>query len=309
VLRSFSRFPRHVSPAGAAASFVVAVASFGLLPIVNWNRRFRNHARYERRQLWHLAEWLRLQTGRADAARLVAMTDLARWPRPSTAAVLVATAVAATGLIWAVWNDPLVFRAVWDAVAGQRSLAELSRRGGAGLAGVIVWSAGLFVAYALHGWQVRRQGAAVRQFVRGLNPVLIEEGVDPVIVLPTGAGIGLGWLVAALVGVAGGMIWMLPAMLAGGAHRRYTSVTCPSLRLSIGGRVRGLLALRRPPVWVPRFADPEMRCPEPKCGSPMAPVAAFCPRCGTCAATRRIDGARSGEPARRSEKAGGCEDR
>jgi hypothetical protein len=74
VLRSLQRpLTFHRSP-GPLRTLVLSLITLGVYPLFEWSRLLRDFGRLERQQLWHLAEWLRLQTGSADAK---AMRDAA----------------------------------------------------------------------------------------------------------------------------------------------------------------------------------------------------------------------------------------
>jgi hypothetical protein len=87
---------------GLIRTFFLGGISGGILPVIFLPKRFRNFASAEQLQFWHLAEWLRLQTG--DAAAALA-TDAAKRVTPgivlrlaSLAFVVLAIAIACTAL-------------------------------------------------------------------------------------------------------------------------------------------------------------------------------------------------------------------
>src|SRR5438477_139599 len=51
-------------------AFWMSIVSFGLWPLWRMGRQFRAYVVFERQQLWHLAEWLRLRRGGDDALGL-----------------------------------------------------------------------------------------------------------------------------------------------------------------------------------------------------------------------------------------------
>ncbi len=76
--------------------------SGGIIPLVFLARRFHDFAKAEQMQFWHLAEWLRLQTGDAEAT---AATEAAKrvmpslaWRFASLAFVVVAIAIASSAV-------------------------------------------------------------------------------------------------------------------------------------------------------------------------------------------------------------------
>src|SRR5688500_1944224 len=70
VLRSLGRSFDNKFAWGNAQTLVLGIISFGLWPLISWTASLRNYIRLEQQQLWHLAEWVRLQSVHPDAAKL-----------------------------------------------------------------------------------------------------------------------------------------------------------------------------------------------------------------------------------------------
>src|SRR5512146_2452031 len=59
---------------GLLRTAVLGGISFGIWPLLSWPRRFDDRADHEEQQFWHLAEWMRVRSGDASAARLRELT-------------------------------------------------------------------------------------------------------------------------------------------------------------------------------------------------------------------------------------------
>jgi hypothetical protein len=281
VLRTLTRECQAGYSTGAVRTLLLAVVSLGFLPVVTWTRRFRAFARFERQQLWHLAEWLRLHTGRPEAAALTGLAERARWQRAIGIAAFVVAAATFATVALTLWREPAAIDALVTAIRVDRSPARLARHGAAPLVALIAWNAGLSIVYALHWLQVRLHAVAVRRFVDGLNVVLAAERVEPVVAPPSGAGVHPAWLAVGAAGVVCGAVWALPMALAGGLQRRYINVWCPAIRAAVADRVRTMLQGQRPAVALPPWGGEALVCQELRCGAEIPAEARFCPRCGT----------------------------
>jgi len=291
LLRSLTRSFRGHYSWGVVTTFVLGVASFGVLPLLRWTQHFHKFVRLERQQLWHLAEWLRLQTGRPEAAALQDVAQRVRWrPELGISAVAASAAVLVT-LVVMLWRDPAIARALVDATAGRGSPGDFARLGTGPMLVIAVWVVGLTVAYGLHWLEVRQHAASVRRFVDGLNQLLAEEQLEPVAVPPVGIGAYPVWLAAGAAGVLCGAAWAAPAALAGALHRRYINVWSPAVRFAMAERVRTMLLARRPSIRVPRWGDDVEACPQVRCGAMVPSGAGFCPRCGTRVKRRAAEAA------------------
>jgi hypothetical protein len=285
VLRSLSRNFRGQYSWGVVTTLVVGGLSFGVLPVLRWTQQFRRFVRLERQQLWHLAEWLRLQTGHPDAATLPDDADRIRWRG----------FLAASSLVWIaamviIFGAELMTYARFGS-APLRQLIEWTygvRRAASGTTRTdlfAVWTVCLSLAYALHWLHVQLHTRDIRQFIEKFNRVAEWEGVQPLSLPRATIGIHPLWLLGAVGLVAAGGIWGLPLMLAGAAQRGYISRTSAHVRAEAADRVRTILLLRRPVLRVPQFARPTILCRVERCRAPIPPLANFCARCGARAGT------------------------
>jgi len=255
-------------PWGFLKTGLVAVATAGLMPLLVWPRRFASAAVVDEQQLWHLAEWMRLRTGRSEWADL---RDHARQLRSITAFRAIYIAIAAIALLAAVRlgaqsrGDWIL---VWQSACGLVNHGRFARFGG-------LWMGLLSFGYVLHWFDVGRHAARVDLFVRRFNELVAGEGVRPVKVAATGWGFDPVWTVAALVAAFLGAIWAIPLSMAGVVHRRYVWVTMRQMRGDLARRVRVMLLQHRPPLEVR-----QARCVNSQCRAFLKAGAAFCPRCG-----------------------------
>src|SRR5688572_15040633 len=70
ILKSLGRPIGHGQSWSVVKSLILAVLTFGALPILSWIRGFRTFANTEQQQLLHLAKWLRANTSHPLAKRL-----------------------------------------------------------------------------------------------------------------------------------------------------------------------------------------------------------------------------------------------
>jgi hypothetical protein len=281
VLRSLSRSFRGHYSWGVITTLVLGLGSLGVLPLLRWTRFFWQYVRLERQQLWHLAEWLRLQTAHPDADALPDQAETIRWRGVLAAAAWVWVGAVVLFFATRLWHDPFAVRMLFDSTLGARGgTAPLYRQDL-----FFAWTIGLSVAYALHWLQVQLHAGDVRRFVEKFNRVAAWEGVEPLARPRLGVGAQPLWMFAAAGMVVAGAAWGLPLMLAGAAQRRYISRMSARVRAEAADRVRTILLLRRPVMRVPPFARPTILCRGERCRAPIPLLANFCARCGARAGT------------------------
>ncbi len=282
VLRSLSRSFRGHYSWGVVATLVIGFLSFGVLPLLRWTQNFHRYVRLERQQFWHLAEWVRIQTGHPDAATLPEEAEKLRWR-----GLLAATAwlwLAAVVAFFAIqlWDAPSPGHTLFSSTFGVRwrATSDVFRPDL-----FVAWTIGLFIAYALHWLGVQLHAGDVRRFIQKFNRVAQWEGVEPLSRPRVGFGAHPLWLLGALAMLMAGGIWGLPLMLAGAVQRRYISRTSALVRAEAADRVRTILLLRRPVLRVPQFARASILCRGERCRAPIPLPANFCTRCGARAGT------------------------
>lgn len=280
LLRSFSRQVGERTSWSFIKTLLWSSVTFGFGPLYSWPAGLRDLIHSERAQFLHLAEWMRLRSGHPHAVDLVAAAEQIR-PNfalsrlPPIIALLVGIIFAFVlgnagfphrGLLDATYN----YGWSWPSTLGASNTNEL----------FLLWTAGLSIAYVLHGCQLLAHAANVRQTVHAFNRLATAEGLPPV-PDPPSAHFRPIWFAAALLMMSASAVWAIPMMLAGGWQRRYVAVTGPNLRATVADRLRDLLLLRRPAMHLAKPVSLPRRCPNPICRAAIARIANFCPRCGT----------------------------
>jgi zinc ribbon protein len=265
-------------PWGVVKTAIVSYITLGIAPLLIWPKRMRNFMSSEQQQLWLLADWLRLRTGKPEA---VALRDEAARDvgpgLPSRAAHCIIVTLAALVFLQLVTNRFFDPGSLWSVVWSQR-------HHGPGIYSRFLpaWSLLLTAGYLLYWLQICAHAKALENYVARFNALTAAEGIAPVIVPPVGAGLDLVWIVGGLIGLFNGAIWAAPLALAGALQHRYVWVTSRQTRADLARRVRTMLDGQRPALDVrltPRVSSAP--CPNQKCHAPLRPGAAFCPRCGT----------------------------
>src|SRR5690242_6983876 len=70
VLRALGRSYRNQFSLAPSQAFWLGLLTFGLLPLFRLARQFSDYVTFEKQQLWHLAEWLRVRRGGEEAVAL-----------------------------------------------------------------------------------------------------------------------------------------------------------------------------------------------------------------------------------------------
>ena len=300
VLASLSRpIPGfHVGPWGLIKTIIFGSLSFGLLPLLVWPNRFKKFVACEQQQLWHLAEWLRLHTGRPRA------TELRDWTQRELNATSGTTTLAVLCGLFAVFAGfnllhhadlatlygtayPLIIphgRIYWylhDTIWFPRYPR--------GFYGDFwgLWTLLISAGFIVDWFQVCRQAGALAEFTDKFNVIMAEEGIAPVQARGVGIGFSPLWALTAVVFVAGGALWAIPMAFAGVVHLRYVRKTSRRTRSEFAQAVRTMLTNRRPALLVrqpPSLAKAQNwrpACGNEKCKAFLPAGATYCPRCGT----------------------------
>jgi hypothetical protein len=252
--------------------------SLGLFPLALLPGRLRGFTRRERDQLYHLAQWLRVQFG-SDADQV--------WdPTRGMNRLLLLSRVLVYGSIAAI-----LFRFAGYLVDGG-SLADLFNATiGAPTQRLqqpwlmhtdlfLWWMSWLGVGYTACWLANLGHQARIRGFVERFNTLMSGKGLAPVAIAPITLGLHPLWVITGLLCAGNGLIWAIPAALAGSAQRRYTTRESRAIRADLAQRVREILAAMRPEV---RFAIPVIlrrKCTTDRCWARLPNNAGFCPRCG-----------------------------
>jgi hypothetical protein len=277
VLQSLSRAPAERVAWGPLRSAILGAVTMGLAPLLILPRRFGQYAALESQQMWHLAEWLRLQTGRPEAEALRDQAYRLRASPLLTTVGPIAFVIVAIGAIAAFYAD---------AVPGGRSPFQLAyNRSEQYRMLAMVFTAALAAGYLLcHLAGVNEYIARMRRFVEAFNRLAAAERLTPVQAPrwqlgASGAAIVLGVLLAVV-----GAWWGLPMMLAAAAQHGYVNNSTYQLRRDMAQRVRDYMRRTRPHMAVAMPIFVRHPCVHERCSASIPAGARFCPRCGTPAA-------------------------
>ncbi len=265
-----------------ARTFAVALVSFGIWPVIRMGRNIRDYTIIEQQQLWHLAEWLRMTTGRREATELRDLTLELR-PRPVLRWMPVVLVAAVLLVLYRILPSGDLFNGLMECTYGFRRTVNTVLPAGEARMAFAAWSIGLTLAYAAHWMQARLHASDVARVVEKFNEIAVAEAVAPVKFQPPGNGLRALWLFAAFWMVMFGAVWGLPLMLAGALHKRYITESSHRLRKELAHRVRAMLLRRRPTMAVPRPVRLVRECGNDRCRAPLPETARFCPRCGLAA--------------------------
>lgn len=243
----------------------------GTWPAVMLPYRWLQTLRWHRSLFRHLAEWAGVDLGDTEARQLHDLSTI-RLSRTLTIVAGVSGAAAVVVGVLGVLGDVPAWE-FWyaDPVrSGSASLWMGVFLGFLGLAYVLQW---LSVNVQVRQFQKIEQ--AVGEMTLDLGPMRGRSaggwawGIRPV---PTTIAALLTWM---------GIIWALPMLTAATAQRRVILMRHRQMRQRVAGRVRKLLANRRPTQTLPAVVDRSVRCANRVCDAPVPPDAKFCPRCGT----------------------------
>jgi hypothetical protein len=284
VLASLSRgrFGYRGRPWGVVKTFVLSALTLGILPLLCWPGRMRKFMVWEQQQLWHLAEWLRLRTGRPEALRLrdELTTDIG--PSPSASALSLALPILAVIAFLRFASQPYFNPRDLSLTSWHVRHYEVFYRGQYWYRPFVLdWTLILTAGYLLHWWHVCRHAGAMDAYVDEFNSITAKEGIAPVSTSGVGFGFSPLWAVAALIGLSRGALWAVPLAMAGVVQMRYITITGRRTRAELAARVRDMLARTRPALDVrPTPRTPVTPCSNEKCRAPLRPGSTFCTRCG-----------------------------
>ena len=276
VLRSLGRSFKDQFSLTAADAAIGGLLTFGILPLWKLHRQFRDYIAFEKQQLWHLAEWLRVRRGGDDT---LALHDALRKHRTSffLSLVKVLGIVAFIGVVFAEFNGRFQLRGLIDQTYRANWVRYWDR-----YEVWMAWVAGLSIAYGAHWLQVIRHEHRLEKFAVRFNKVAVREGVAPIADPPFDLGLNTGWIVGAgLLAWLGGALWAIPMALAAAVQRRYINGTATRVRGDLLDRARTMIAQQRPAVAVPTYVIHGRRCDNPRCRAAIKAGARFCSRCGT----------------------------
>jgi hypothetical protein len=271
VLNSLAQAPYRKLSIGLAPSLILSILTLGFVPIIATMRRLRGFIAIQEQQFWHLAEWMRLQAGDADAGELQKAARQIRF-NVTLAAMTGLPLLFAIGALAMHYTDrPFdldnLFRFIYRMPDTREALFF-----------DLAISAAAVCNWAHLVWHQQN----VERYLRWFNLIVSRRENLPEVPLPRlELGLWPLWIIAGLVLAMSGALWGIPVMLAAGAHRRYIRNIDPPTRAALAERLRSMLLQRRPAVRVPKPVVVERICVRPNCRSPLQMTASFCPRCGT----------------------------
>jgi hypothetical protein len=255
---------------GVLTSFVATMVTLGVLPAFAIPRWLRGVMAQHEQQLWHLSEWLRLNTGSEDAVALQTAANRIGFNRVLGWISYFCGTIAVVVLLLQLRVSHFNTRSVYElAVHPSSSLTAMLFTCLVGSAAIFNWVHILWHQRNINRYLVLFNQFAIEQEWRPIPLPRAETGTRPL------------WLLAGVSLFLIGAIWGLPVMLAMGAHRRYTMRTSVRVRAELAERMRTLLKAQQPPLRVP---DKPMTilgsCSRRICRSQISFDVTFCPRCG-----------------------------
>jgi hypothetical protein len=252
-------------------TFIAAALTGGVLPTMMIPKWLKGIIAQHQQQLWHLAEWLRLQGNDPQVVKLQNSTRQIHYNIPLALPPLLFSLIALVTAIITLESNALNFNSLYALVFTFPQSPE-------GIVFTLSVIAGAVCNWVHLAWHQRNMNRWITDF----NNIAPRIAVEPVPVPRFVVGVRPLWLLAGIALSASGAIWPIPVMLAGAAHRRYTLVASVKLRAALGQRLRTILNNRRPPLRMPRPMPTVIRaCIRPSCRASLPVDAAFCPRCGT----------------------------
>lgn len=270
LLASLSRPLYRALSIGVVGSFTLTVFTFGivLLPmLIRWLRQFIGGMQ---QQLWHLSEWMRVQSGDNDAGKIQEAAQQIRFHVPlallTALFTLIAVGAAFTHFADRRFSIESLFRWAYHVPGSAES---------------VVFTFSLSAAAVCHWAHLAWHQQNVERYLRWFNHIIARQNLVEIEYPRLELGLRPVWIVAGLVLAAGGALWALPVLLAAGAHHRYIRSGSFRMRSALADRLRQMLLARRPVMRVPKPVTVVTMCVRPNCRAPLSDTARFCPRCGT----------------------------
>jgi hypothetical protein len=270
VLNSLTRPAHSKLSFSFTRSLILTIFTLGILPLLTMIRQLRGLIAQQEQQLWHLAEWMRLQNGDADAIELQKASQKIRFNTPlgllSWLFVLIAICAIALRFTSQPFNVRDLFRFAYHIPNSPEAVIFN-----------IAIAAAAMCNWAHLAWHEQN----IQRYIRWFNRASQRQNVSEIVLFNSPFDMRPMWIIAGIILACSGALWGLPVMLAAGAHRRYTRTVSLQTRSEIAQRLRAILSQQRPAIEVPRAATFMRTCIRPNCRAVSPVIANFCPRCGT----------------------------
>jgi hypothetical protein len=263
--------------------------TFGILPLIIWPRKFTRFVAFERHQLWHLVEWLRIRTGEDESANLRDSVQRTSAGNSIWIVPLILLGILASNFVpWMNspgFNFPSLLHGTYlfnGSSPDAFSITHWSRHFRPGPMHFYgLWTLCLSIAYASHWLHIQQHANDVHRLIRRMNVIFARQNIPPVGLYSPGIGFRPLWILAAIFGVICGAWWAIPASLAGAVHQRYIERTSTRIRAELAQRVTTLLQQQQPNMNIPIPHGLRVLCSNRLCENSAPAGAIFCPRCGS----------------------------
>jgi hypothetical protein len=261
---------------GPIKTLVLGMITGGLIPLLVLPKRFRDFVIGEQTQLWHFAEWLRLQFPSSETDKLqraVAQLKFRFWP------FVLSMVLAALALLWT--GSELAEMGELEIGAG--FLTDFTAR--VPYPRVLIAAQGfallMMAAHLLSMWQVVLHVHDVQRVAALYNTAAKKHALKPI----QPPRFELQWTFLWIAGMLApaifiGAWWCVPMMLAASAQWRYINRTGRAMRLSLAAHVFNELASRTPPADLMLPTALQGKCARVGCDKMLPVGSSFCPRCG-----------------------------
>jgi hypothetical protein len=268
VLHSLGRPTHRKLSFSIARAFIFTALTLGIVPMIAMIRQLRKLITFQQQQFWHLAEWMRLNSGDADAIELQKASEKIRFNTPLgfLTWLFLLIALAAVAMYFTI--RPFGLRELFRFAYHIPMIPE-----------AIIFNLALCAAAICNISHLAWHQQNIARYLRWFNQLSARQNLHEV-QLPR-LGVRPLWIAGGITLAACGGLWALPIMLACGMHRRYTRFASLQVRTEIVQRLRTMLMQQQPPIRrVPGYAFVRP-CIRPNCRAIMPAIASFCPRCGT----------------------------